>query len=304
MHKPKPIFVKTEIKTSLDKLWQYTQDPTLHTEWDVRFTEITYLEKHENEPQRFLYKTKIGFGLEIAGTGESIDEKKEEEGERVSSLKFETDNPLSLIRIGRGYWKYKQVGEKVEFLTQYDYDSRFGKVGKVVDRFIFRPMLGWATAWSFDALKIWLENGDHPRQSITKTLTYWLVCIVLAFIWMYQGLVPKILFLHPQEVELTADLFGHANSIRIVRSVGILEFLFGVLWLMPFSKRRLFLGQALLMIILAITVGLRELNYLSHPFNPITFNTAIMFLAIIGYLNSDGLPSASHCQRKRKERTT
>ncbi|MEC2665308.1 hypothetical protein P9W94_30845, partial [Bacillus cereus] len=42
--------------------------------WDARFTEISYLEKKEGEPQKFLYKTKIGFGLEIVGEGESIGE--------------------------------------------------------------------------------------------------------------------------------------------------------------------------------------------------------------------------------------
>lgn len=300
MNKSKPIYVKTKISTSMDKLWKYTQDPGLHTEWDVRFTEITYLEKLANEPQRFLYKTKIGFGIEIAGTGESVGEKIDAQGERVSSLKFETDNPISLIRTGRGYWKYKQVGEKVEFLTQYDYDSRFGKVGKVVDQLLFRPMLGWATAWSFDALKLWLEKGYHPRQSLTKTLTLWLVCFVFAFIWIYQGLVPKLLFLHPQEVAMTAALFDDFTSRQIVQSVGVLEVLFGIVWLLPFSKKILFLLQGVLMVALTVAVGFSDVSQFSHPFNPVTLNIAIIFLSIIGFINSNDLPKASHCQRTRK----
>lgn len=298
--KRKPIFVKTEIDTSMDRIWKYTQDPTLHTQWDSRFSEITYLEKQENEPQRFLYKTKIGFGLEIAGTGESLGERIDEKGERVSSLKFETDNPISLIRVGRGYWKYKQVGKRIEFLTQYDYESRYGKAGQIIDRFIFRPLLGWATAWSFDTLKIWLEKGYHPRQSMIKALSYWLVCLSLAFIWIYQGLVPKLLFLHPQEVKMTAALFGYSNSQTIVQWIGLLEILFGRLWLWPFQKRKLFLVQVVMMISLAATVGISDLEHFSHPFNPITLNVSIIFLSVIGYINSSNLPRASRCQRKRK----
>ncbi|OUC03612.1 hypothetical protein BK784_02600 [Bacillus thuringiensis serovar medellin] len=70
----KPIYVSAEMNTTMEKLWEYTQEPHIHTEWDARFTEISYLEKKEGEPQKFLYKTKIGFGLEIAGEGESIGE--------------------------------------------------------------------------------------------------------------------------------------------------------------------------------------------------------------------------------------
>ena len=74
----KPIYVSAEMNTTMEKLWEYTQEPHIHTEWDARFTEISYLEKKEGEPQKFLYKTKIGFGFEIAGEGESIGEIRKE----------------------------------------------------------------------------------------------------------------------------------------------------------------------------------------------------------------------------------
>ncbi|WP_442600278.1 DoxX-like family protein [Neobacillus sp. D3-1R] len=284
----------------MDRLWEYTQNPAIHTEWDVRFTEITYLEKCENKPQQFLYKTKIGFGIEIAGKGESGGQKMDENGERVSSLKFSTDHPLSLIQTGRGYWKYKQNGKTIDFLTQYDYDTRFGKVGEWIDHLLFRPLLGWATAWSFDALKLWLEKGYHPRQSMIKTATYWLICWALAFIWIYQGLVPKLLFLHPQEVKMTSALFGVENSPLVVKGVGALEMIFGVLWILPFLKRKLFLIQSVLMVCLTVAAVLSDMTSYYHPFNPITLNVSILILSVIGYINSNHLPSANHCQRKRK----
>lgn len=63
--RPKSIYVRAEMETSMEELWKYTQDPMLHAEWDARFTEISYLERKKDEPQRFLYKTKIGFGLTV-----------------------------------------------------------------------------------------------------------------------------------------------------------------------------------------------------------------------------------------------
>ena len=51
--------------------------------------------------------------------------------------------------------------EGVRFITRYDYQTRFGKLGEWFDQLSFRPMMGWATAWSFDRLRISLEKGSH-----------------------------------------------------------------------------------------------------------------------------------------------
>jgi hypothetical protein len=59
-------------------------------------------------------------------------------------------------------------GRRVRFLTGYDYGTRFGLPGQVIDRLALRPLLGWATAWSFDRLRLWrCGSGDrtHCRSS-------------------------------------------------------------------------------------------------------------------------------------------
>jgi len=53
MKRKQPIYVATKMNTTMGKLWEYTQEPAIHTEWDARFTEISYLEKKEGEPQKF-----------------------------------------------------------------------------------------------------------------------------------------------------------------------------------------------------------------------------------------------------------
>ncbi|MDC2865857.1 DoxX-like family protein [Bacillus sp. BP-3] len=302
MKKQNPIYVKTEIETKMDELWKYTQDPKIHTEWDVRFTEISYLEKNEGEPQRFLYKTKIGFGFEIAGEGESIGELQKEGGECISSLKFWTDSKLSLISVGRGYWKYIPNENKVRFETQYDYETRFGGIGRCIDSYIFRPLLGWATAWSFDALKLWLEKGFHPRLLLKRAVTYYLICFLLSFVWIYQGLIPKILYTHPEEVQMLSKLIGSENyASAMIKVVGSLEIVFGVIWLLPFKKQKLFFLHSFILLILTVAAGFTNIASFMQPFNPITLNIILIGFSIISYMNSNDLPQARNCKKSRKE---
>lgn len=85
--KQKPIYVEIEMTSDLDKLWEYTQNPSLHKEWDLRFSDITYLHRSVNEAQRFLYETRIGFGLKVSGAGETVGTKLHS-SQRVSSWPF------------------------------------------------------------------------------------------------------------------------------------------------------------------------------------------------------------------------
>src|SRR5438874_5026220 len=104
------IYVEIPIHASMDELWEKTQNPQLHQRWDLRFTQIEYLPRQGEEPQSFLYRTRVGFGLKIDGEGESIGERDGDGGSRTSSLKFWSEDPKSLIKTGSGYWKYVPDG--------------------------------------------------------------------------------------------------------------------------------------------------------------------------------------------------
>ena len=70
------IYVEIFLRAPIDEVWRLTQEPAEHQRWDLRFTEIEYLPRPDgSEPQRFLYATRIGFGLAIRGTGESVGER-------------------------------------------------------------------------------------------------------------------------------------------------------------------------------------------------------------------------------------
>src|SRR3954467_11112271 len=100
------IYVEIPIRASMEELWEKTQNPQLHQRWDLRFTQIEYLPRKGDEPQRFLYMTRIGLGLNIDGQGESIGEREGQAGARTSSLKCWSEDAKSLIKTGSGYFKY------------------------------------------------------------------------------------------------------------------------------------------------------------------------------------------------------
>ena len=148
------IYVEILVRAPMDALWAHTQTPALHERWDLRFSRIDYLPKADDtDRQRFRYTTRIGFGVEVSGEGETVPQRSLTDDSRSSALRFGSDNCVSIIREGSGYWKYIPTQDGIRFLTWYDYRTRFGAAGALFDRLIFRPLLAWATAWSFDRLR-------------------------------------------------------------------------------------------------------------------------------------------------------
>jgi hypothetical protein len=245
-----------------------------------------------------MYKTSIGFALEISGKGETLGTRLNDD-QRTSALKFWSDDPKSLIKVGSGYWKYDQRACGVRFLTGYNYETRFGGLGRVFDRLIFRPLIGWATAWSFDRLRLWIENGIDPSTSLYNSMTHALARLTLIFIWFYQGLVPKLLFSHHDELVMMAATGVPSDVTPLaVQLFGLVEILFAFFLLLSWKHRRVLLINILLMIFAALGVAVSSPSYLVAAFNPVTLNIAVIILALIGYLSSAYLPSASRCLRK------
>ncbi|RZB16601.1 hypothetical protein StrepF001_25280 [Streptomyces sp. F001] len=211
------LYIEARIRTDLDELWARTQDPSRHQRWDLRFTEIDYLPRAEGEPQRFRYATRVLPFLKIAGTGVFAGEKERPDGTRTSALRFAAPRPLSLLAEGSGYWRYVPDGDAVRFLTGYDYRPRWGAFGALADRLLFRPLMGWATAWSFDRLRLWLERGITPERALLSWLTELAVralvvtvsCTGLgleSFLRLFGTLAPAMAYLWPLILLVTVSL--------------------------------------------------------------------------------------------------
>lgn len=187
----RPIYVESHIKAPIDRVWDATQQPDRHRRWDVRFGRITYLPRTDGEPQRFTYATTVAPGVTIAGTGASLGDRDRADGTRWSGLEFRATDRRSIIDSGAGYWRYIPSDDGVRFLTRYDYRPRWGRFGELVDRWAFRPLFGWATAWSFDRLRLWLEDGMPPEQARNRAVAHAVALAGLAGVVAHQGLVSK-----------------------------------------------------------------------------------------------------------------
>jgi DoxX-like family len=301
MRQPPGIYVEILIRGDIEQVWQRTQDPQLHELWDLRFTRIQYLPRTSPaEPQRFLYTTQIGFGLRIDGEGESTGTHEEETGVRTSALKFWSDDPKSLIREGSGYWKYIPTAGGVRFLTWYDYQTRFGAAGRLLDGFLFRPLLGWATAWSFDRLRLWIEDDIPPKTTLQFATIHACARLAIAFVWFWQGLVPKVLF---NQLDDRIMMMAAHMPTGLLRVIGGIEIGFSVLTLLTWRWRTYFIWNIIAMVVALMTVAVPSPAYLAGAFNPMTLNAAVIALSIVGYIASAELPSASRCLRRPPRET-
>lgn len=153
------IYVETVIDAPLDRIWASTQDHRRHSRWDVRFGRI--------EPAgaaAFTYATTVLPGVVIAGRGVHTGDRRSDDGSAVSALRFASADRRSIILDGSGFWRYVPGPGGVRFLTGYSYRTRWGRLGRFAD-LAFGPVFGWATAWSFDRLRLWLEHGVTPERA-------------------------------------------------------------------------------------------------------------------------------------------
>jgi hypothetical protein len=294
----KPIYVEILIQGDIEDVWSKTQDPGLHQQWDLRFTEIEYLPRPENIiAQRFLYKTRIAFGLEISGEGETVGEALNKTN-RTSALRFCSKDPKSLILEGSGYWKYIAETKSTRFLTSYDYSTRFGKLGQIFDFLVFRPMLGWATAWSFDRLRLWVEQDIPPSIVFRCSLIHAIVRLTTAFVWIYHGLVPKILFRHADEIKMLQQSGMTENANLFLFCFGLVEILFGLVILFSKRLKRILIVNIFLLCVALIIVSVFSAEYLISAFNPVSLNVAIVALSFIGILSETAMATPRQCLRK------
>ena len=294
------IYVEIVIRAPIEEVWEHTQKPELHERWDLRFSEIVYLpRRNATEPQCFRYTTRIGFGLQIAGEGESIGERNLANGSRSSALKFSSGDSRSIIREGSGYWKYLPIADGIRFITWYEYRTRFGALGRLFDRFVFQPLMGWATAWSFDRLRLWLEDGIHPTQAMKHTLVHIVARIGLALIFAYDAFVPKLLAHHADEVAMLRDAGIPLEYIgAVLTALGVAELLLALCLLFFWHRRWPPLVSLGSMLLATIGVAQGSPRFLGAAFNPVSLNLAVACLAIVDLIVLRGLPSAARCRRE------
>ncbi len=174
-------------------------------------------------------------------------------------------------------------------------------------RVLLGPPATWVTAAQFvlvagfTAILALLDPSllVHPDGVLTKNLpllavvgTAWLLpregwsprAIRLlrggmAIIWITEGLLPKILFQEPWEVQLVASSgLVRGDPAVFLRILGITEMLSGVAALLLRGRplRWLLLAQLAALVALPLLVGWRKPLLWVHPFGPLTKNLPII----------------------------
>jgi DoxX-like family len=299
----RPIYVESRIKAPIERVWDATQQPDQHQRWDLRFSTISYLPRADGEPQRFMYATTVMPGLTVAGTGESLGDRDRHDGTRWSALRFWAADRRSIIDAGAGYWRYIPTDGGVRFLTRYDYRTRWGRVGEIIDRWAFRPVFGWATAWSFDRLRLWLEDGTPPERTRNQAIAHTIAVDGLAGVFAYQGLVPKVWKLDGGEVAIWQGLgLPERRASRVVRAVGAVEAAFAVATVARANKRWPFVVALAAMPALAIGAAKADRSILTKAFNPASLGLTVAALAGVALATKEGRPSGRRPLRRAPDR--
>jgi hypothetical protein len=159
--------------------------------------------------------------------------------------------------------------------------------------------MGRATAWSFDRLRLWLERGTDPAVSLRLAAIHGLSRVGLAAIFLWHGLVPKLLALDPTEIAIATGLgTGPGMARAALAGVGVAECLLGVALLLTWH-RAAFAGFALLFSVAATVASAAAVPELvTGAFTPVTFNLALGLLAAIDLLTLRDNPSAGRCRRR------
>lgn len=157
------MYVEILIRVPLETVWRLTQEPSSHVRWDARFTTIEPVRVRPDGAQEFDYALDLGVHV-LRGTGISLGTRESARGERTSALVFDSDDRWSPLQAGRGYWRYVPTEDGVRFITGYDYQPGWGRLGRVLDRIVTRPFVWWLTARSFDRLRIWAESDIPPER--------------------------------------------------------------------------------------------------------------------------------------------
>ncbi len=106
---------------------------------------------------------------------------------------------------------------------------------------------------------------------------------VLAFSWIYQGAVPKIICRNPGELELLQHIIkAEELACSMIVWMGYGEIVFGLVLLFT-TRSWVFLLNILALLILLGYVAVFEPDLFALPFNPLILNVSLIGMSLIAY---------------------
>ena len=110
----------------------------------------------------------------------------------------------------------------------------------------------------------------------------WTIHITLAVLWVYQGLIPKVLYKAQDEQYIWQQQgFGELISLILMQFSGYIEIIFGMLFLVFKQSKILHFLNILGMLGLSLLIAIIDMRYFQNAFYPFVMNVAMASLSII-----------------------
>jgi uncharacterized membrane protein YphA (DoxX/SURF4 family) len=104
--------------------------------------------------------------------------------------------------------------------------------------------------------------------------------LCLGFVWIYLGLVPKLLFQVPMEKEIVRRIGLYLSSPEAtIRALGVFEIGLGIWLFTGFREKLACVVTSAFLIVMAILVVFEEPMLLAGPFGGIAKNAGLLVLA-------------------------
>ena len=109
--------------------------------------------------------------------------------------------------------------------------------------------------------------------------------VTLALVFLWHGIVPKLLYRHGDELELMRDSGVSAGgAARTIIVVGWLEVAYALALLLAWRVRALFLVATLAMAVITPGIMLNSPRFIPAAFTPVTLNLCVAVLGVIGWM--------------------
>lgn len=110
----------------------------------------------------------------------------------------------------------------------------------------------------------------------------WTIHITLAVLWVYQGLIPKVLYKAQDEQYIWQQQgFDEVMSLILMQFSGYIEIIFGLLFLFFRRSKILHVLNILGMFGLSLLITMIDFRYFQNAFNPFVMNVSMASLSII-----------------------
>ena len=110
----------------------------------------------------------------------------------------------------------------------------------------------------------------------------WTIHITLAVLWVYQGLIPKVLYKAQDEQYIWQQQgFDELISLMLMQFSGYIEIIFGMLFLVFKQSKILHFLNILGVLGLSLLIAIIDMRYFQNAFYPFVMNVAMASLSII-----------------------